>query len=230
VPVPLPGWLLARLRPPALPAAPVGSIRTREGRVGRYVRAAITAETERVRRAPAGQRNACLGGEGSEDSGAVDHPVARPPRRRLVGGVAGVGSVEVDHHQPGRPARDADVERRPGRPRGVDSVGVDGGALLPPGVSVPAGAGVGAAVGAVQRGPLSTRLEREHRPPPCRRRDRDREQPIRWAHHVPPAVAPTGEAGRRGVTPHSGQQRDSPPWRLIRRSRPRSPGQVRERR
>jgi hypothetical protein len=59
-PVPLPGWLLARLRPPVLPTAPVGSIRTREGRVRRYVHAAITAETERVHRAPAGQRNACL--------------------------------------------------------------------------------------------------------------------------------------------------------------------------
>ena len=58
--MPLPEWLLARLRPPALPAPPVGSIRTREGRVGRYLHAAITAETARVTDAAAGQRNACL--------------------------------------------------------------------------------------------------------------------------------------------------------------------------
>jgi hypothetical protein len=47
----------------------------------------------------------------------------------LVGGVARVQNVEVDHNQPGRPARDADVERGPGRPRGADPAGVDGGAL-----------------------------------------------------------------------------------------------------
>jgi hypothetical protein len=59
-PVPLPGWLTARLLPPAPPPAPTGSIRTGTGRAARYVHAAITAETERVHGAPAGQRNACL--------------------------------------------------------------------------------------------------------------------------------------------------------------------------
>lgn len=59
-PVALPGWILHRLLPPALPPAPSGSIRTADGRVSRYVHAAITAETERVYSAPKGQRNACL--------------------------------------------------------------------------------------------------------------------------------------------------------------------------
>jgi Bifunctional DNA primase/polymerase, N-terminal len=59
-PVPLPAWLVERLRPPALPAPPTGSIRTREGRIGRYLHAAITAETARVQQAPTGQRNAYL--------------------------------------------------------------------------------------------------------------------------------------------------------------------------
>jgi hypothetical protein len=59
-PVPLPGWILDRLRPPALPPIPTGSIRTAQGRVSRYVHAAITAETQRVYSAPKGQRNACL--------------------------------------------------------------------------------------------------------------------------------------------------------------------------
>jgi hypothetical protein len=59
-PAPLPIWLVERLRPPALPPPPPGSIRTREGRIGRYLHAAIRAETARVHDAPAGQRNACL--------------------------------------------------------------------------------------------------------------------------------------------------------------------------
>ncbi|NMI01050.1 bifunctional DNA primase/polymerase [Pseudonocardia acidicola] len=59
-PAALPGWLARRLAPPPLPPAPTGSIRTAAGRVGRYLHAAITAETARVHDAPAGQRNACL--------------------------------------------------------------------------------------------------------------------------------------------------------------------------
>jgi bifunctional DNA primase/polymerase-like protein len=59
-PVPLPGWLVDRLRPPALPPPPSGSIRTAAGRTSRYLHAALTAETDRVRDAPARQRNACL--------------------------------------------------------------------------------------------------------------------------------------------------------------------------
>jgi hypothetical protein len=59
-PVPLPEWLVDRLRPPALPPLPSGSVRTAEGRVSRYVHAAITAETARVHHAPTGQRNASL--------------------------------------------------------------------------------------------------------------------------------------------------------------------------
>jgi hypothetical protein len=59
-PVPLPGWITARLLPAAPPPAPTGSIRTTTGRAARYVHAAVTAETERVHTAPAGQRNACL--------------------------------------------------------------------------------------------------------------------------------------------------------------------------
>jgi hypothetical protein len=59
-PAPLPEWLCQRLRPPALPPPPSSSIRTRDGRVSRYLHAAITAETARVHDAPAGQRNFCL--------------------------------------------------------------------------------------------------------------------------------------------------------------------------
>ncbi|MHA6628360.1 bifunctional DNA primase/polymerase [Pseudonocardia sichuanensis] len=59
-PAPLPAWLLQRLSPPPLPAAPPTPIATREGRRGRYVDAAVRAETGRVLDAPAGQRNACL--------------------------------------------------------------------------------------------------------------------------------------------------------------------------
>lgn len=59
-PIELPAWLLDRLRPPALPPPPSGSIRTAAGRTSRYLHAALTAETARVREARSGQRNACL--------------------------------------------------------------------------------------------------------------------------------------------------------------------------
>ena len=59
-PVPLADWLTARLRPPALPPPPAGSIRTAAGRTSRYLAAAITAEQARVHNAPAGQRNQSL--------------------------------------------------------------------------------------------------------------------------------------------------------------------------
>lgn len=59
-PVPLPTWLCDRLRPPTIPAAPTGSIRTGSGRVARYVHAAITAETGRVHGAASGERNLSL--------------------------------------------------------------------------------------------------------------------------------------------------------------------------
>jgi hypothetical protein len=59
-PVELPGWLAERLRPAPLPAAPLGPVRTGNGRAGRYLEAVLRAETARVHDAPAGQRNACL--------------------------------------------------------------------------------------------------------------------------------------------------------------------------
>ena len=59
-PVPLPGWLVARLRPPALPAAPAGPIRTGVGRRARYLDAAKNAETARVINAPPRGRNFAL--------------------------------------------------------------------------------------------------------------------------------------------------------------------------
>lgn len=59
-PVELPAWLLTRLVPPPLPTTPVGSIRTAAGRIGRYLHAAITAESARVQGAPAGARNQAL--------------------------------------------------------------------------------------------------------------------------------------------------------------------------
>jgi hypothetical protein len=65
-PAPLPGWLLQRLQPPPVPAAPAGPVHLApdRGRAGdrraRYLHAALRAETARVRQAPAGQRNACL--------------------------------------------------------------------------------------------------------------------------------------------------------------------------
>lgn len=58
-PVPLPGWLVQRLQP-SPPPAPDGSVRTGAGRLGRYLYAAITAETARVHTAPAGERNRSL--------------------------------------------------------------------------------------------------------------------------------------------------------------------------
>ncbi|GAA3068461.1 bifunctional DNA primase/polymerase [Pseudonocardia yunnanensis] len=59
-PVPLPGWLLQRLRPAPPPPIPAGPVHTGHGRRARYLAAAITAETARVHNAAAGQRNACL--------------------------------------------------------------------------------------------------------------------------------------------------------------------------
>jgi hypothetical protein len=59
-PAPLPAWLLQRLAPAPLPSAPAAPIRTGTGRQGRYLEAAVRAETARVLDAPPGQRNACL--------------------------------------------------------------------------------------------------------------------------------------------------------------------------
>lgn len=59
-PVQLPTWLFQRLSPAPAPPIPAAPIRTGTGRQGRYVEAAIRAETGRVLNAPPGQRNACL--------------------------------------------------------------------------------------------------------------------------------------------------------------------------
>jgi hypothetical protein len=58
--VELPGWLVERLTPAPLPAAPVLPIRPARGRRSRYLDAAIKAETGKVHDAPSSQRNAAL--------------------------------------------------------------------------------------------------------------------------------------------------------------------------
>jgi hypothetical protein len=58
---PLPGWLVNRLRPARLPAAPAASINLRStDRRGRYLQAAIAAEVARVEGAAKGDRNFAL--------------------------------------------------------------------------------------------------------------------------------------------------------------------------
>jgi hypothetical protein len=60
-PVPLPSWLLQRLRATPPPATPSGPLRTRHpGRRGCYLAAALRAETARVQEALPTRRNACL--------------------------------------------------------------------------------------------------------------------------------------------------------------------------
>jgi hypothetical protein len=56
----LPGWLVQRLTPAPLPAAPVVPIRPAAGRRSRYLDVAIKAEAGKVHDAPASQRNAAL--------------------------------------------------------------------------------------------------------------------------------------------------------------------------
>lgn len=58
-PAPLPDWLVDRLAPAPLPAAPVVPIRPRAPR-SRYLEAAIRAECAKVHAAPKSQRNAAL--------------------------------------------------------------------------------------------------------------------------------------------------------------------------
>jgi hypothetical protein len=59
-PVPLPTWLMQRLRPAPPPTVPAGPIRTSGGRRSRYLEVALAAETARVHNAPPSQRNATL--------------------------------------------------------------------------------------------------------------------------------------------------------------------------
>jgi Bifunctional DNA primase/polymerase, N-terminal len=59
-PVPLPGWLLQRLRPTPPPPPPDEPIGVGGGRGDRYVAAAIRGERQRVLEAPPGQRNHSL--------------------------------------------------------------------------------------------------------------------------------------------------------------------------
>jgi hypothetical protein len=59
-PAELPDWLFQRLAPAPPPAPPPPVVTRVAGRAGRYVQAAIRAETARVHDAPAGQRNATL--------------------------------------------------------------------------------------------------------------------------------------------------------------------------
>ncbi|HEU0087315.1 MAG TPA: bifunctional DNA primase/polymerase [Pseudonocardiaceae bacterium] len=59
-PAPLPGWLLTRLRPAPLPSPPEQAAPVNSSRRGRYLQAAIDAETTKVTEAPKGQRNAAL--------------------------------------------------------------------------------------------------------------------------------------------------------------------------
>lgn len=56
----LPGWLVERLTPAPLPAAPVLPIRPARNRRSRYLDAAIKAEAGKVHDAPSSQRNAAL--------------------------------------------------------------------------------------------------------------------------------------------------------------------------
>lgn len=59
-PAPLPDWVVERLRPAPLPAAPVSPIRT--GLRSRYLQATVRAEAAKVTDAARGQRNATLYG------------------------------------------------------------------------------------------------------------------------------------------------------------------------
>ncbi|HEX2300468.1 MAG TPA: bifunctional DNA primase/polymerase, partial [Pseudonocardiaceae bacterium] len=59
-PAPLPGWLLERLQPAPLPPPPDHPRQVATSRRGRYLQAAIDAETAKVTDAPKGQRNAAL--------------------------------------------------------------------------------------------------------------------------------------------------------------------------
>jgi hypothetical protein len=59
-PAPLPGWLLERLQPAPLPPPPGQPRQVATSRRGRYLQAAIDAETAKVTDAPKGQRNAAL--------------------------------------------------------------------------------------------------------------------------------------------------------------------------
>jgi hypothetical protein len=56
----LPAWLVQRLSPAPLPAAPAVPVRPERGKADRYVAAAIAGETTKVLDAPASQRNATL--------------------------------------------------------------------------------------------------------------------------------------------------------------------------
>ncbi|MBV9161981.1 MAG: bifunctional DNA primase/polymerase [Pseudonocardiales bacterium] len=59
-PAPLPGWLAERLRPAPLPPPPQRPVPVPSSRRGRYLRAALDAETDKIRAATPGQRNATL--------------------------------------------------------------------------------------------------------------------------------------------------------------------------
>lgn len=59
-PAELPGWLLNALRPAPLPPPPERPAPVASSRRGRYLQAAIDAETAKVTEAPKGQRNAAL--------------------------------------------------------------------------------------------------------------------------------------------------------------------------
>ncbi|MEN3263294.1 bifunctional DNA primase/polymerase [Pseudonocardia sp.] len=59
-PVPLPGWLIERLRPPPPPIVPAAPVVSGRGRASRYLEAALAAETYRVHNAPTKQRNQSL--------------------------------------------------------------------------------------------------------------------------------------------------------------------------
>lgn len=59
-PAPLPGWLADRLHPAPLPPPPERPAPVASSRRGRYLQAAIDAETTKVIDAPKGQRNAAL--------------------------------------------------------------------------------------------------------------------------------------------------------------------------
>ncbi|WP_326567389.1 bifunctional DNA primase/polymerase [Amycolatopsis rhabdoformis] len=57
---PLPAWLVRRLTPKPLPAAPAWPVRPAGDRRGRYLDAAVKAEAGKVHNAASGQRNAAL--------------------------------------------------------------------------------------------------------------------------------------------------------------------------
>lgn len=59
-PAELPGWLLDALQPAPLPPPPERPAAVASSRRGRYLQAAIDAETAKVTQAPKGQRNAAL--------------------------------------------------------------------------------------------------------------------------------------------------------------------------